>query len=239
MYVYMASPHSKCEYTLSESRDSKTRKVIIENRTCDILASDTITKMYSKFKANGFKIEMLLSDNLRSAIDYNRRPAMCSLWRMSLRNAVGLVGYDEMCAIAKSDIPDNSRIRQKEPNKISVLLEIHSYPPDYYQHWGNHDVVILNNKENKKNGEMLEDHLRSKGIDTITLVGKLYENNIQYDFTGIHNVFPFMLEFNEEITEGKQEKVINEVCEFFIKVKHKDVVLHDPVQELQEVNTII
>jgi hypothetical protein len=144
----------------------------VEEHWCDWSAAPA-GRQIDKIMSKDHKTILHLADKKRTEIDYNRVASADTKWQYRLDDYI---------------------------EKASMLLDIHSFPPDDVM-WAGYDFVLFNSSEWPQQRQMeqakLQDHLVKKGYKVFMDIAD-HRNYIQEK--GIKAGIPsFLIEFNEEL----------------------------------------
>ena len=144
----------------------------VEEHWCDWSAAPA-GRQIDKIMSKDHKTILHLADKKRTEIDYNRVASADTKWQYRLDDYI---------------------------EKASMLLDIHSFPPDDVM-WAGYDFVLFNSSEWPQQRQMeqakLQDHLVKKGYKVFMAISD-HRNYIQEK--GIKAGIPsFLIEFNEEL----------------------------------------
>ena len=145
----------------------------VEEHWCDWSAAPA-GRQIDKIMSKDHKTILHLADKKRTEIDYNRVASADTKWQYRLDDYI---------------------------EKASMLLDIHSFPPDDVM-WAGYDFVLFNSSEWPQQRQMeqakLQDHLVKKGYKVFMDIAD-HRNYIQEK--GIKAGIPsFLIEFNEELS---------------------------------------
>jgi len=170
-------------------------------RTCDLAALKASSYLHSRMKENGAKIFIYMGDQNRTVIDYNRKLARFSRWRMAMENKMII-------------------------NNIDIALDIHSFPPSV-ESFGYFDpvnkilpeVVILDSYVidhkflDPVTSTNLLDYLIDLNIKVMLMEGG--ENDIMVTLREKHKR-AILIEFNEGLQDDRLKYIADMIVDYFI-----------------------
>lgn len=162
--ILIIAPHSKCDNTNEERHCDRRAKVMAEK--LDLLAKNA-----------KYDVKLILSDNLRSVHDYNRKEAFDTPWRQRVRDYI-------------------------ESNRESpiIIYETHSYPPKGTEFADGSQMALLAIDEYYDGTKKMHDYLiNDAGINVHKDINRTRINNLMIDTTKYPNIkHHYLLEFNED-----------------------------------------
>lgn len=180
--ILLTVPHSKC---LGK-----------KDHICDYLAEKAARNLQTKFKNS----ILILADQNRTFIDYNRKKARKTKWRENIRNIL-------------------------EEKNIDFLLDIHSFPPEsesfgFFENTSSLPEIVLldsyydgnfldKSTSTKFNKYLLQNKIRSKllvgGTNDIIIDGRKY------------NTKSILIEYNENLSFDRLNFINQIISSYFLK----------------------
>lgn len=172
MKILIISPHSECDENNND-------------RHCDRSAKKMAMRLFEISKKK-YDTTLILADDLRSNIDYNREVAKNTKWRNNIRKF----------------------IESNRDEKI-LVLEIHSFPPEHPDIYGK--TALVSTKKNKDMMIVFNELLKKNNFNIdLMLVSDV--SHIMIDLKQYDNVTHHLIEFNEEPDKTDAFYSDDEIC---------------------------
>jgi hypothetical protein len=162
--ILIIAPHSKCSTEIAK-------------RHCDTRAKEVAENLERVAKNANYDVKLILSDNMRSLYDYNRKEAFSTRWRQIIRDYI-----------------------ENNADSPIIIYETHSFPPKFTEFAEGSQMALLAIDEYHSGTKKMLDYLiNDAGINVHKNINNTRINNLMIDTSRYSNIkHHYLLEFNED-----------------------------------------